>query len=392
MSRRSLFGSLLALVFLVNLSRFVFAPLVEPMMSTFEVGPGVAGFVATLAWLGSALPRIPVGYVLTRVGRRHVIAASGVALVVATSVASVAPTIGLIGVAAVLMGLTSGAYFVAGNPLVSELYPDRIGRAIGVHGVSTGLATVAAAPLVGLALAFGGFRLSFVMIGGAAVAATAWFAAAARRTDLPVAGAADRDLIAAARAQWPPVLLAVVIVGTAGFVWNGVINFYVTYLEVGRGVPESTGRDFLTLLFAAGVPAFWIAGWLADRIAYVPLLLATVGGFAGSLFALTVANGPLAVAVASVAVGFTLTGLFPAVDTFLLDSLPDEHRASAYSVYSGTMMPIQALGSAFVGSLAAAGLAYGDVFRWLAVGLAGLVAMLVGLHVSGRVPTGRSAS
>lgn len=387
MSRRSLFGSLLALVFLVNLSRFVFAPLVEPMMATFDVGPGVAGFVATLAWLGSALPRVPVGYVLTRVGRQHVIAAAGATLVLASAGAAVAPTVGLLGVAAVLMGLTSGAYFVAGNPLVSELYPERIGRAIGVHGVSTGLATVAAAPLVSLALALGGFRLSFALVGGAAVAATAWFLAVTRRADLPTAGDADRDLAAAVRAQWPIVVVGVVLVGTAGFVWNGVINFYVTFLEVERGIPDAVGRDYLTLLFAAGVPAFWVAGWLADRLPYVPLLLGAVGGFAASLLGLTVAAGPLAIAVASAAIGFTLVGLFPAVDTFLLDSLPDEHRSSAYSVYSGTMMPVQALGSASVGALAAAGLAYSAVFRWLAVGLVGLVATVAALYVLGRVPT-----
>jgi len=41
------------MVFLVNLARVVFAPLIEPLAADFAVQPAELGVVATLAWLGS---------------------------------------------------------------------------------------------------------------------------------------------------------------------------------------------------------------------------------------------------------------------------------------------------------------------------------------------------
>ena len=45
---RRLFGTLCGLVFLVNLGRVVFAPLIEPLMSAFAVEEATLGAVITL--------------------------------------------------------------------------------------------------------------------------------------------------------------------------------------------------------------------------------------------------------------------------------------------------------------------------------------------------------
>src|SRR6056297_2605782 len=161
-SRRSLFVSLNSMVFLVNFARLVFAPLVEPLKAAFTVGDATVGLIATLAWLGSALPRIPTGYLLTRVPRHHVV------LAVAAGFTAVAESIAVLGLGAFLMGLASGAYFIAANPLVSELYPERVGRALGIHGTASQTAAVAAPLFVGAVLAqtgVDGWRLVMGAIG-----------------------------------------------------------------------------------------------------------------------------------------------------------------------------------------------------------------------------------
>ena len=81
-------------------------------------------------------------------------------------------------------------------------------------------------------------------------------------------------------------------------------------------------------------------------------------------------------------------GLFPVADAYLLDSLPDESRASAYSGYSAMMMLIQAPGSVAVGALAEVGLTYSGVFRAYAVAV-GVVTVGMGVLAGvGRLPTG----
>jgi len=374
---------------LVNLGRVVFAPLIEPLAADFAATPAELGAVATLAWLGSALSRVPTGYALTRVSRHTVVVGAGTGLTGAALFTGFAPSVPVLMIGATLVGLASGSYFVAGNPLVSELFPEGVGRAIGVHGTAAGLAAVAAPLAVGGVLLLGDWRLAFLGIAVLGALVTLYTLYAARGADLPEAGAADRHLLRAVRAQWPIVLTGVCVVGTVGFVWNGLFNFYVSYLVAEKGIGPGTARTLLTVVFAAGLPAFLLTGRLADRVPNVPLLLAVIGGFVASVYGLTLAAGLVAVAAVSVILGYVVHSMFPVVDTYLLASLPDRHRASAYTAYSASMMVVQAQGSLAVGSLVGSGLAYDTVFAWFAGGLLVVLVGLVGLHAAGRLPAGR---
>lgn len=381
------------MVFLVNLARVVFAPLLDPLIDAFSMSAGTAGFVATLVWAGSALPRIPTGVLLTRVPRHHVVLGTGVILTGSAVAAAGANSVATLAAGAFLLGIASGAYFIAANPLVSELFPERVGRAIGIHGMAGQLAAVAAPLLVGIVLAVGTWRTAFLSLGAFAFVATIVLFRVSRRAEtLPESGHADRNFLLAIRRQWPLVVSAVAIVGATGFVWNGLFNFYVTYLTGTKLLDPSTARTLLTVLFAAGVPAFWVTGRVADRVAHVPLLLSILGAFVACLYALTLVDGFLALVVVTAAMGYVVHSLFPAIDTFLLDSLPDENRASAYAAFSGSAMVIQSTGSWALGSLTDAGIGFDAAFQGAAAGLVAILVVLVGLWVAGRLPTGAVTS
>jgi MFS family permease len=390
---------MLAMVFLVNFPRVAFAPMLDALAAAFDVtSQGKVGLIATLVWLGSALPRIPTGWVLTRVARHRVILATGVVLTAAATFTTFAWSLNSVYVGSLLMGLASGAYFISANPLVSELFPERVGRALGVHGTASQVAAVAAPLFVGAVLAatwlvvpFARWRLVFAAIAVFAAATTVVFYLVSRRVELPDAGSADRDLLAAARAQWPLVVAGVVFLGGTGFVWNGVFNFYVQYLDVVKDVPRPTGRVLLTGIFAAGVPAFWLTGRIADRVSHVPLILAILAGFAILLATLTVVTGLYAVIAVSLLLGYVIHSLFPAMDIYLLDALPDEHRGSAYALYSGTMMLVQSAGSVVLGTMNDLGVTFTQAFQGYAVALAALLVVLLALHANGRLPTSARA-
>ncbi|WP_227376729.1 MFS transporter [Haladaptatus halobius] len=379
------------MVFLVNFARVVFAPLLEPLKAAFGVGDATVGLVATMVWLGSALPRIPTGYLLTRVPRHHVVLGTGVVLTSAAAFTALADSIPMLGAGAFLMGASSGAYFIAANPLVSELYPDRVGRALGIHGTASQLAAVAAPLFVGVVLATTGWRSVLGLLAVVAALTTVVFVVVARRSNLPEAGAADRDLWTAFRRQWPIILSGVAIIGATGFVWNGLFNFYPTYLRA-EGLAPGTANLMLTVTFAAGVPAFWLTGRLADRLPHVPLMLAILAAFIACLLAVTAARSVVAFVAVSIVLGYVVHSIFPALDTYLLDSLPDENRASAYALYSGIMMVFQAAGSSVVGALTDAGFAFDEVFRTFALGLLAILAVLVVLHHVNRLPTEAATS
>jgi MFS family permease len=388
--RLGVFASLCAFSFLVNFGRIAFAPLVDFFIRS-GVSPATAGLAATAVWVGSALSRLPTGYLLTAVRRHRVVLGMGASLVLAAAFTALSPGIWVTVAGALLVGLTTGVFFIAANPLVSELYPERIGLAVGIRGMSSQVAAVSAPFLVSLAIGFGSWRLAFGALAGLAVAATALFGVAVGRADLPEAGVDDRDLLGAIRAQWYLIAAGVVFVGVTGFVWQGVFNFYVTYLG-SKGVASGTANSLLTLTFAAGVPSFLVAGRLADRFSYLPVLLGILGGFVVCLLAFTAVRGVAAIAAVSIAMGVVIHGLFPVADAYLLDTLPDENRASAYSGYSAVMMLIQASGSVVVGTLAGAGVPYTDVFRGFALLVAVVAVGMAALTRADRLPAGGSAA
>lgn len=387
-SRRQLFGSLCAMVFLVNAARVVFAPLVQPVAADLGVTAASLGVVTTAAWLGSAAPRLPTGYLLTRVSRHVLIAATGGFLVLAASFTAFSDSVIHLTVGAFLMGLSSGVYYTAANPLVSELFPERVGRTIGIHGMSGQLAAVGAPIVVSVILLVGDWRTTFLWIAAVSAVATAALVVAARRTPLPAAGEDDRSLLVAARAQWRVVLSGIALVGLALFLWNGLFNLYGSYLEVAKGIDPATGRTLLSLMFAAGVPAFLVTGRLADRVPNVPLLLSITGTLALAVFALTLVEGLFALAAISLVVGYAAHSVFPAVDTYVLSSVPDRHRGSAYALYSSGMMVIQALGSGTIGYAVTRGISYTVAFQAIAAVVLAVTAALFGLSHAGVLPGG----
>ncbi|WP_418282160.1 MFS transporter [Halorubrum sp. DTA98] len=387
---RRLFGTLCGLVFLVNLGRVGFAPLVPTIGAEFAVSTAVVGSVTTLVWVGSALPRIPVGYLLTKVPRHHVVLGSGVALAGAAAFTGSAESIRALQAGALLIGLASGAYFVAAVPLVAELFPGARGRAIGIHGAASQLAAVLAPGIVVAVLYVAGWSGVFHLLAMAALAVTAVLVVVVRRNPLPESAGADRDFRSALD-YWPLILVGVVVVAAPGFVWQGVFNFYVTYLVGTKGVSETLANGLLTVVFAAGLPAFWFGGRLADRLPHVPYLLGIMVSFAVALGALVVAEGAIALVGVTVLLGATIHAMFPAIDTFMLESLPADNRASAYAVFSGFAMFLEATGSGAVG-FAAERASFDAAFVAGAVGVVAVAVVLGVLHIAGRLPGGATAA
>ena len=121
-------------------------------------------------------------------------------------------------------------------------------------------------------------------------------------------------------------------------------------------------------------------------ILLVNLARVVFGSFAGRLFVLTLVGGVGGIIVLTAVIGYVIHSLFPAIDTYLLDALPDTSRASACARRSAGMMSVQATGSSAVGTLREPGVAYDLIFTRLALGLGVVVAVLAVLRRRGTLP------
>jgi DHA1 family inner membrane transport protein len=383
---RRLYGSLLGMVFAVNFGRVAFAPLVEPLQAAFDVGPATIGAVVSLVWFGTALPRLPLSYVLTRVSRRRVVVVAGLGLTGAAVLTALSPDIRTLRLGVLAVGVASGTYFVSAVPLVSELYPDRVGKRIGIHGTAAQLAAVAAPTVVVSVVAVTTWRAVFWLLAAAALVTTVVFAVGLRRGE-QVREAPPARNFRGVLGNWRVILTGMLFISAAGFVWQGLFNFYVSVM-LARGLGTGTANALLTVAFAAGIPAFWVSGTLVDRLPTVPYILGLVGTFTAGVFGLTVLRGALALGAVSIVLGYTIHGLFPALDTYVLSSLPADTRAGTFAAFSGLSIAIEASGSGVVGALVGIGYPYATVFRGFAGGLAVLLAVSVALYWTDRLPAG----
>lgn len=370
---------------MLNLARIVYAPLLDVLIAEFSIGEATAGLIVTLTWIGSAAPRLPTGWVLTKVPRYPVVVGSGMVLTLSGAIAATATSVLQLMGGAFLMGIGSGVYFVAAQPLLSELFPERIGQVVGIHGVSNQLASVAAAPFVTLALLID-WRLAMWGISGFGALATSYTWYSGRQTDLPRAGTEDRRLIAGVLSEWPLVVTALAITGLSMFVWQGVFNFYELYMQSKAFSGQEAGT-LLTLVFVAGIPAFYVGGDLAERLPYIPYITGVVGSFSVCVYLLTIVDSLLMVGLVTIGIGFFGHAQYPAVDTFLLDTLPDHSRASAYSMFSSTAMLIQALGSVVLGQLIEWGYSYDQTFVLAAFLILLAAGCFTLVERTGRLPT-----
>ncbi len=164
MSRQRIFLTLCGLVFVINLSRIVFAPLLEPIGQEFNVGNDTLGLIVSLVWVGGALTRIPIAYLLTIFRQRQIVVWAGISLSGVSLLTASAQSPRLFAICAFTMGMLGGAYFSAAIPMITELYPTRTGRALGIHGTASQVAAVVAPALVVAFLILGPWRLVFVGI------------------------------------------------------------------------------------------------------------------------------------------------------------------------------------------------------------------------------------
>jgi predicted MFS family arabinose efflux permease len=378
------------MVFAVNFGRVAFAPLVEPLQAAFDVGPATIGAVVSLVWFGTALPRLPLSYVLTRVSRRRVVVVAGLSLTGAAVLTALSPDIRTLRLGVLAVGVASGTYFVSAVPLIGELYPDRVGKRIGIHGTAAQLAAVAAPTVVVSVVAVATWRAVFWLLAVAAFTTTVVFAVGLRRTDQVRESPPARNF-RGVLGNWRVILTGMLFISAAGFVWQGLFNFYVSVM-LARGLDTGTANALLTVAFAAGVPAFWLSGTLVDRLPTVPYILGLVGAFTAGVLGLTVLRGVLALGVVSVVLGYTIHGLFPALDTYVLSSLPADTRAGTFAAFSGLSIAVEASGSGVVGALVENGYSYAAVFRGFGSGLAVLLGLSVALYWAGRLPvSGRVA-
>lgn len=339
-------------------TRVIF-PVVLPYLRTdYGLTLSTAGLLVTILWLGSAVGQLPSGILADRYSERTVMTAAPVFTVVGLGlvVTSVTPLVLFIGTAIVGMGLS--LYPIARITLLSKIYPDRIGSALGVT-MATGdlgqsiLPPIAGALAVGIGWQVGlGFVIPFLL-----VATVGLWALLPRGNDGDSAvDQFSRESISylAVVLRQPTMLFMALVLFLFIFIWQSFSAFYPTYLVEVKGVSSTVASALFGLFFLFGVVIKPLAGAAYDRIGMRRSLIVVLVGPVIGLFALPSVEG-LTLLVLVTALVSSMLGAGAITQSFLSDAIPADMRGTGLGAVRTTAATTGAVGPVVFGVMADSG-------------------------------------
>lgn len=293
-------------------------PLLSSLEAEFGASPallglvapaGTIGFVATLLVMGSVAGRLDIG----RAMRFGVVAVAACVAVLAF-VPSFVFYLGVL----VLRGVATGVFRALDRPLLSHLYPDARGRVFNLYDFAWAVGATLGPVLVVAALAVGSWRLAYgvLAVGFVPVAVALW------RMEFPDVSNVEQPLrLDEVRSVLgrPEVSGTSVALFVSGGVEGGLFTWLPYYAQT--VLPPSTANLTLSVFVLGYIPGRLAYSRVADRVGYLPLVIAlTVGGGAVLAAVLTLAGTSLLVAVFTL--GVLWSGVFPTLAAYAMSAAP----------------------------------------------------------------------
>ncbi|ACV46456.1 MULTISPECIES: MFS transporter [Halomicrobium] len=357
-----------SLWFIGKFLRYAFPPLFGTLGESYGVSRTVLGTAFTGFMLVYAAMQFPSGALADRLGSVRVIAAGAALAATGALVLVVDAPFAVLAGAMVLMGAGTGAYKTVAVRLLSGVYPDRTGRALGVFdtvGAFGGVAAPAAVVAVGgVSLLTGApWRTVFLAGGIATIVLAALFVRRvpqrlssradddATATDATGDGVAVGDYLTMFREWQFAGFVAVTILFS--FAYNGTVAFLPLYLADETALTAATANLLFSALFVVSLVQL-VTGEASDRVGTAPMLVVTLAVATAGLVAVLVfsaTGGPLALGGAVVALGLGAHGYRPVRGAYLMAVVPEDVAGGSLGVVRTLLMGAGAVAPAIVGWL-----------------------------------------
>ncbi|MFB6157787.1 MAG: MFS transporter [Haloferacaceae archaeon] len=382
-----------ALWFLAKFLRYALPPLFATFQRTYGASNTELGVIYTGLLFGYAAMQFPSGALADRVGTVRVIVGGAAVAAVAALLLFVSSSYLALVLAVVLVGVGTGAHKTVAITLLSTVYPDRTGRALGVMDTVGELGGVAAPAVVVAVLAAAvDWRYLFLAAALAAGGVAVLFRVRAAERVPDAESTADGESGSAreyAAAFAAPRFVAFALVAVLfSFAVNGIAAFLPLYLTDAAGLGTGFAGALYSVFFAVAVVQP-LTGDLGDRYGRLWTVAVSLGlGTAGLLVLLAFVDaGPLVLGSGVVALGVGLHGVRPPRDAHLVAVIPDDVAGGTLGIVRTAMMVVGAAAPTVVGYVADVA-SFRPAFGVLVVALLTGVAVVTGLAVVGGEPGG----
>ncbi|KDE58912.2 MFS transporter [Halostagnicola sp. A56] len=361
----------------------IYPVLLPDFSDEFGLTHTTAGLLVTVVWLCYAIGQLPGGVLADRFGERTMLTASVSLVVVGVGLVLVAPTALALYTATGAVGLGLSQYPIARITILSRLYPDRIGRALGITMASGDIGQTIIPPIAGvLAAAFAWhLGLGFVLPVLCLIAGLIWVTlpkhGSESQNDEEAShehdGYVDYVLYLLRELLQRKFLVVGVILFLFIFVWQTFSAFYPTYLVEQKGLSKTAAGALFGLFFAVGVVAKPAAGVAYDTIGLRKSLPIVLAGSIVGLALVPSVEGFWPLAGVTVLVS-TMLGSGAITQSYLAEAIPADIQGTGLGLVRSSAAMLGATGPVLFGFIAENG--YFDEGYVLLAGIVGLSTLL----------------
>lgn len=358
-----------------GLGRFAYGLLLPSMSSALHWSFATAGLLNTAnaaGYLLGALVAAPAG---RRWGTKRMLLAGLVATAVFLLASALTGNVVLLFALRLLTGIAGAVAFVLGGVLATHLGHGRPGGRsavlLGIYFAGGGLGTMLSGLLLPPALAAGGWRWGWVVLGVLAAVSAALVVPAAARTAAPPP---SQDGTRFSPKAIAPTMVAY---GLFGVGYIAFMTFIVAFLEAG-GAGSGEVSAFWSLLGAMAIAGGFLWGPMLGRLRggrglAVLLVVVTTGALLPLL-----STGAVAEFAAALLFGCSFLSVVTAVTTIARNALPPHRWAAAIGALTTVFAIGQCAGPVLAGALAdtSSGITAGMLMSVVILAAAAAVALL----------------
>ncbi|WP_185715635.1 MFS transporter [Halocatena pleomorpha] len=337
----------------LNGTRMIYPVLLPSLSTEFNLTHTTAGLLVTLIWVGYAIGQFPSGVLADRYGERQLLTASVTTVACALVVVVLAATPAALFAATGFVGLGLSLYPVARITLLSDLYPDRIGRVLGVT-MATGDTGQTLLPLSAGVLVVIAWQVGLVFVVPLLV-----ILAVALQVFLPVNTATDNTSDLSIRQlkrvmgelrQPTLVRMGVILLSYIG-VLQTFSAFYPTYLINSKGFSPTVASGLFSLFFAVGIVAKPLAGVAYDTVGIRRSLPIVLSGAVIGFALLPLLDGFWLLTADTVLIS-TMLGSGAITQSYLSETIPSEIEGTGLGVIRSIASMLGATGPVLFGTIA----------------------------------------
>jgi len=332
--------------------RFLLSPLLPTIITDLGITEATAGIALAIFQGSYAVVQYPSGEYSDRWNRTTLIVPGLVILVVGFGLFGLTTGLATFLLAATVVGLGKGLFAIPSRALLSDLFTDDRGRALGIYAAGTDAGGLVSSGAAVVALTYFTWRTPFFPIAVGLAVLTAVYAVTTQEgyhvgeATLDLRGTVGR-LIKSSRQRETLVAFALFY-----FMVGGFINFVPTYLARAKGFSESLAGVTFAIVFAVGFAVKPAAGVLGDRFSRRGIAVGGLSVAAAAMAALVLAGSNFAiwVTIGVFALGYK-TG-FPLADAIILDGAPADGTGADLGAARALFLGANAIGPAYVGIVA----------------------------------------